>query len=498
MTGGPPSRRPRHSGIVGWPGGRLAGAIARVLGFLVLSTCTVAVSPAVGEVGSVSQYCAGITPMSGLQGIAAGPDGDMWFAEYYHRVGRISPAGLATEFSEGLTAESFPSEVAAGPDGNVWFTDEAGLIGRVTPTGEITEFSEGLSPHSDPLGIASGVGGDLWFTEYNSSRVGRISPSGAVTEFSAGIPAHAGLGAVTVGPEGDVWFTESEADEIGRITPEGDVSQFSTGITPGAGLEGITTGPDGNLWFTEAATGQIGRITPAGVVTTFPTDAASWGPTAITVGPDGNLWFAEPAIDALGRISANGVVTQFPAGGEPFSEPLAVAGGPDGGVWYTETDGCIGRIVASVPATPTGPNPGGGNARSHGGGTLSSRSVSSAALVSLAGASTRISRGGLVRITLTCGVGSGVCTGRLTLTTVVHRRAQHFKRWRAHVLLLASGAFSIAPTHTSIVTLRVSAAARRVLARLALTRITASATAASPARKLHATLVLHTEMRRRD
>src|SRR6476620_7792943 len=76
--------------------------------------------------------------------------------------------------------ESHPQGIACGPDGNVWFTEQAGdAIGRITPEGEVTEFS--LPADAAPKAIAGGPDGNVWFTE--SGQIGRITPGGQITEF---------------------------------------------------------------------------------------------------------------------------------------------------------------------------------------------------------------------------------------------------------------------------------------------------------------------------
>src|ERR1700684_2873465 len=61
------------------------------------------------------------------------------------------------------TADRQPLGIAAGPDGNVWFTElGANVIGRSTLTGEMTEFT-GLAGPAET--IAAGPDGNLWFTE---------------------------------------------------------------------------------------------------------------------------------------------------------------------------------------------------------------------------------------------------------------------------------------------------------------------------------------------
>jgi streptogramin lyase len=308
---------------------------------------------AAAPVGQVTEFSAGITANSRPAGIAAGPDGNLWFTESNgNRIGRITPAGAVTEF----TAAGTPTGIAAGPDGNLWFTEFLGKkIGRITPAGVVTEFSAGITPADGyPSGIAAGPDGNLWFTEPNGNRIGRITTAGVVTEFSAGITAGSFPTSIVAGPDGNMWFTESSGNRIGRITPAGVVTESSIGITAGSSPYGIAAGPDGNLWFTESTGNRIGRITPAGAVTEFSTGiTAGSGLRDIAAGPDGNMWFAELEGQRVGRITPAGVVTEFSAGITALSNPLGIAAGPDGNLWFTESLGSrIGRIGADVPAPP--------------------------------------------------------------------------------------------------------------------------------------------------
>ena len=69
--------------------------------------------------GSVSYYC--FTPFIGtshyLGGVAAGPDGNLWFTENAH-IGRLTPAGDITEFALPTTNTAYyaPAALVAGPD----------------------------------------------------------------------------------------------------------------------------------------------------------------------------------------------------------------------------------------------------------------------------------------------------------------------------------------------------------------------------------------------
>jgi streptogramin lyase len=273
-------------------------SLGRIVAIVLFSAGAGLTSPASAQ--TISEFP---IPTSGSYpwGIAAGPDGNLWFTENLgNKIGRITPAGAITEFAI-PTSSSRPWRIAAGPDGNLWFTENLGFkIGRITPAGAITEFSIPLDHgfKGDPQGIAAGSDGNLWFTENQTSKIGRITPAGVITEFAipTGFSRPWGIAA---GPDGNLWFTEMNADKIGRITPAGVITEFPIPTT-GYRAWDIAAGPDGNLWFTRD--GRIGQMTPAGVmITEFPVPAMG-SPTGIATGPDGNLWFTERSGNNIGRL----------------------------------------------------------------------------------------------------------------------------------------------------------------------------------------------------
>jgi len=217
--------------------------------------------------------------------ITAGPDGNLWFTEIGdnlhfpgsdhliegNKIGRITPQGVVTEFPV-PTFDSFPDGIAAGPDGALWFTENVGnKIGRITTSGTISEFPIPTAG-SRPIGIATGSDGNLWFVERSGDKIGRITPHGAVTEFplpSTGVvPVW-----ITAGPDGALWFTEVVGQKIGRISTDGAITELP--IPPGSFPAGITLGPSageagpgshggwrgaGDVWFTTAVSSTVGRI----------------------------------------------------------------------------------------------------------------------------------------------------------------------------------------------------------------------------------------------
>jgi uncharacterized repeat protein (TIGR01451 family) len=290
--------------------------------------------------GTINEFPV-LTAGSQLWGIAAGPDGNVWFAErIVNKIGRITPTGVVTEFTV-PTATSQPDGLAGGPDGNVWFTEDAGnKVGKITPAGAITEFAVPTGG-SSPTAIVTGPDSNLWFTERVANRIGRITTAGVFTEFT--IPtAGSGPDGIAAGPDGNLWFVENGANKIGRVTTAGTMTEFPV-PTVNSGPQDMFAGPDGNLWFTEANANKIGRITISGAITEFPIPTVNSGPFGITAGPDGNLWFIERT-NKVGRITTLGVITEFvvPQGGQLRE----IAKGADGNLWFTETNGNrIGRIV---------------------------------------------------------------------------------------------------------------------------------------------------------
>ncbi|HEY4139543.1 MAG TPA: hypothetical protein VGN65_13860, partial [Casimicrobiaceae bacterium] len=172
----------------------------------ILLKCFFAVACSLGS-GAIAQVATEFPgPTGAPRGIAAGPDGNLWFAQDApDAIGRVTPAGVVTLFTAGVTIGAFPEVIVLGPDGNLWFAEQAGRIGRITPTGVVTEFSTGIT--GKPAGITVGPDGNLWFTEIVGDRIGRITTAGVVTEFSTGITANSQPYGITAGPDGNLWFT---------------------------------------------------------------------------------------------------------------------------------------------------------------------------------------------------------------------------------------------------------------------------------------------------
>ncbi len=336
-------------------------------------------------VGQIAEFPT-VTANAGPEGIVAGPDGNLWYAEINaNRIAEVNPStGASTEFTS-PTAASGPVGVALGPDGNMWFTEFlADKIGEIDPvTHAVADFAIPTAA-SGPIAIVEGSNGNMWFTESSDpGKIGEISPTThAITEFPAPTTNVTPFG-IAAGPDGDIWFTEKDVhgatigatSKIGWINPAtgtgGDVATTTASSAPNA----IADGPNGSLWFTEsaAAVSKIGLINVAAhsIAAEVPTPTAMSQPTVIAPGPDGNMWFTEgnAAVNVanIGVINSvtHTITNEFPTP-TPNSGPVGIATGADGNLWFTELltskvglagAGTPGAVVAAPAATGT-PQPG--------------------------------------------------------------------------------------------------------------------------------------------
>jgi streptogramin lyase len=287
-------------------------------------------------------------------GIAAGPDGHLWFPDYVHgEIGSIDPATHAITETTTPTAGSGPVGIAVGPDGKLWFTERnTGRIGSIDPaTYHIDEYALPTGSF-EPLGIAAGSDGKLWFAEAGSNQIGSIDPTTHHIDEYALPTAGAGPYGIAAGPDGRLWFAERDGNQIGSIDPiTHHVDEYAL-PTAHASPFGIAVGPDGNLWFTEYAASRIGVIDPTThQITEYPTTTASSVPAGIVAGPDGNVWFIEAGSSQVGTIDpATHAIVESPIStGNSVADGIAT--GPDGNLWYAEN----GSPEVGVFAPPLDP-----------------------------------------------------------------------------------------------------------------------------------------------
>jgi len=222
------------------------------------------------------------------ESIVAGSDGNLWFSGsrqssegaagglFVSTIDRITPSGEITEFDVG--PGGYLQTLAAGPDGNIWYAVPGReMIGRITLSGQVTEFP--LS-NTQPWDIVAGPGGLLWFGAVREERpvLGRVTSAGDISEVAVPTNEDGYSGPLAVGPDGRIWFA-TERDGILRISPSGHVSRVE--LPTSTGVNDLVADPEGNVWYAASAgppclpgdtacggggyyrSGIVGRIEPA-------------------------------------------------------------------------------------------------------------------------------------------------------------------------------------------------------------------------------------------
>lgn len=303
---------------------------------------------------SVPSPDTGIGEDADLLGIAAGPDGNVWFTNRgAGAVGRLDPSsGDVTYFGPRPTITSFPisgaADLVAGPDGSLWYASTGG-IGRLTPGGDNTLFE--LPDGRRASDITVGADDALWFVSRNGAfadpAIGRITTAGEITEFAGDVGNPSEL---TKGADGNVWFVHGTVT-LGRITPAGEIAVVTVCTDPER-LFGLAAGSDGQIWwvctevdsFDELPDSTLGSIGPSGEIHRFTTVL---GTGELETGPDGRLWSSSSAFENV-QLQAfppddPGARDYFFSFDLRFDYPRRLAAGSDGNLWFIVTD-AIGTV----------------------------------------------------------------------------------------------------------------------------------------------------------
>jgi virginiamycin B lyase len=187
-----------------------------------------------------------------IDGLALGPDKNVWFAEFDH-IGKITTAGKITElpYPSGYSSNQYGG-VTTGSDGNVWFAESTGnAIGRVVPSsGKITMFPISVSCTPAPVVLAND--GNVWFACLTSSpTMGRITPSGKITTFDIGgtFSFNETEQFCARGPDGDPWCASRNDANIFHVDSKTQkVTTFTPPIGSAVTPDALSAGADGNVW----------------------------------------------------------------------------------------------------------------------------------------------------------------------------------------------------------------------------------------------------------
>lgn len=262
----------------------------------------------VGHVTGFSTYTPFTLPNSNFSGprpMVLGPDGNVWYATVRGvgnppsaKVGTFNPLTPASITEYALPLRSGIQGMAVGPDGNMYLTDDRNIaVDQVTTAGAVTAFplpgSGGLNSLSPFLRfIAEGSDGNMWITGFDAStnpsgvglgRMYKLSTSGVFTNVPLPVP-YMFPDSIAQGPSGTLIFADLGAG-VGQVTSSGVITDYqfaeSGCISLGGYPNDVTTAPDGSIWFTQSSCvqlpanetqGFIGHLQLASGWTAFPMD----------------------------------------------------------------------------------------------------------------------------------------------------------------------------------------------------------------------------------
>lgn len=267
--------------------------------------------------------------------ITTGPDGNIWFGVCCNGsnttgdgIVKMTPSGTMTYYVN-LTAPStnLPAEtidgLTAGPDGNVWYAGRGGDVGSITPSGNVTSFpltGGSICAGAKAWRIIPSADGGFWVTigcTGNGTQVAHVTTGGTIAPYN--IPGLDYVNGLLLGKDGNLYVA-------GEMHSNGDPA-IAQAIVSGATIAStslldvnvngadtnftaIVQTPDGDFWATydSCSHSAIARIHPAATfassaMSAYNTLAGCAYPAYGVVVPDGTMWFANDDYPILTRVT---------------------------------------------------------------------------------------------------------------------------------------------------------------------------------------------------
>jgi hypothetical protein len=210
--------------------------------------------------------------------------------------------------------------MAAGPDGNLYVVRTSGTITRLNPaTGETAVAASGLG---SIRGIAITGNGTMYVTRYGgASTLIKIKPDGTRTT----LPVSGNIPNATVGPDGWVYLPDWDGNRVVRVGPADQVEVYVSG-----GLlnrpHGVAFDGAGNLLIANYYAKELLRVAAGTKAVSKFSDGLAYEPTSMVLAADGSVYVTTLSFRGLMRVRPDGIAERVVSTNNALFG-LAVAGG---------------------------------------------------------------------------------------------------------------------------------------------------------------------------
>jgi YD repeat-containing protein len=305
----------------------------------------------------------GAGQLSGPQGLATDPEGNVWVADSFNN--RIQEFTAEGEFvrkfgamGSGNGQLNRPGGIAIDPEGNVWVADTFNhRIQKFNSKGEyILGFSlegpEEGRPYY-PQDIAIDSKGNLWVTDSNNHGIQKFNSKGEyLTRFGSsgtGNGQLSGPHGIAIDAAGNIWIADSGNNRVQEFNSNGGfIRKFGvkgSGEGQLSELQDIAVDSNGNIWATDRGNNRVQEFSVTGeYLSQFGIAGDNNGqffhPCGIATDSKGNLWIADTGNDRVQEIATGEYVRQF--GGESsgaghLKAPQGISTDKEGNVWVADT-----------------------------------------------------------------------------------------------------------------------------------------------------------------
>jgi streptogramin lyase len=291
---------------------------------------------------------------SATNGIAFGPDGNLWVAEQFNgSVVRMSPGGsVLNRYPVGAE----PIGVAADPSGRVWVSvNGANKLVWFDATAPVpTAHDKATGGGCPPVAMEAGGNGRMYYSMPDCGQIGSVPADG-----SGGPAVAGGFGSVfdLAAAAGKLFAPDFDGDTVRRVNMNANGTLTSeTQVAVTGQPDGVAVDTNGTVWVTQYDLGRVARY-PASqnggaAQSLTPSGAALGQPFGIVAAADGRVYVSGQTTHNIARIAADGTFRFFDvADGEPWQ----IVNGPDGDLYFTDQFTTrVRRFLQTAPRASTG------------------------------------------------------------------------------------------------------------------------------------------------